>query len=482
MAGLISSLMSSSKALTAHSKGLETAGKNLANINNVGYARQRVELGDLGSIKTATGTESMGVEVLALQQMRDTLIDRQVMREISSGSRLSASQRVLQSTESALGQQIDRTNDSSSIANSPQSTGGGISETLSDFFNAFESLSVSPQDIGEKQTLLQKANILAEKLNSADSRLGQVQTDVDAQIDADLEKVSNILSAIAGLNESIGMAENGRPYSAVDLRDQRQAKIEELSEFFDVNVATIPNSNGQIQITAKDSGGADVVLVDKKTVNGQITYDTTSTPKSFTFSSTPAVTLSFSSGSLKGQLDTRDGAVQTLRDELVALADQLRISVNAAYNPLSTVGQNFFTDPTPAGKLLEVNTSLTAATIKTTNTASPGANELILAVAQVANTQFSTASGDEIDGTPAMFFSSAVSEIAQTLSSTTTRLEDQQLSEEYIRTRRDEVSGVSQDEELTDLMKFQRSFQASSKYVNILDGLLDLVVNRLGNG
>jgi flagellar hook-associated protein 1 FlgK len=46
---------------------------------------------------------------------------------------------------------------------------------------------------------------------------------------------------------------------------------------------------------------------------------------------------------------------------------------------------------------------------------------------------------------------------------------------------RDQFSGVSQDEELTDLMKFQRSFQATSRFINVVDNLLDQVVNRLGS-
>ena len=49
-----------------------------------------------------------------------------------------------------------------------------------------------------------------------------------------------------------------------------------------------------------------------------------------------------------------------------------------------------------------------------------------------------------------------------------------------MRTQRDAISGVSLDEEMADLMKYQRAFQASSRVFNVVDDLLDLVVNRLG--
>jgi flagellar hook-associated protein 1 FlgK len=78
-------------------------------------------------------------------------------------------------------------------------------------------------------------------------------------------------------------------------------------------------------------------------------------------------------------------------------------------------------------------------------------------------------------------FNTTVTELAQKLNTTNIRLEDQNLSQEMAVSNRDQFSGVSQDEELTDLMKFQRSFQATSRFINVVDNLLDQVVNRLGS-
>ncbi|MCX6975622.1 MAG: hypothetical protein NTZ94_15295 [Verrucomicrobia bacterium] len=103
MSGLISNLATSSKALSVQSKGLEIAGKNLANINNRNYAKQRVEIGDRGSINTGIATESMGVEAMELRQNRDALLDKTVMREYTASSGLEAAKKVLESAESALG-------------------------------------------------------------------------------------------------------------------------------------------------------------------------------------------------------------------------------------------------------------------------------------------------------------------------------------------------------------------------------------------
>jgi flagellar hook-associated protein 1 FlgK len=73
-----------------------------------------------------------------------------------------------------------------------------------------------------------------------------------------------------------------------------------------------------------------------------------------------------------------------------------------------------------------------------------------------------------------------VSALGQTLASTNSRLEEQQTSQESVLSMRDAVSGVSQDEELANMLQYQRAFQASAKFFTVVDSLLELVVTRLG--
>jgi flagellar hook-associated protein 1 FlgK len=476
MSGLISNLATSSKALSVHAKGLEIAGKNLANINNRNYAKQRVEIGDRGSINTQIATESMGVEDMELRQNRDVLLDKSVMREFTASSGLEAAKKILESAEGALGQFLDRTKDSTSIQNATGSNGGGISDSLSDFFNAWESYSVKPNDVAVKQLLIEKAKILADKVNVTDQRLESVQTNVDGQIASDLIDANGILKTIAELNGYIAKAENGRPNSAVDLRDQRQAKLEELSKYMDVSFENISDSNGQIRVKC-----GDVVLVEGKDVSGggSLVYVNTNTEKKFTFG---GVDLPMQKGALITQLETRNGAVQDTRAQIADLAKQLRKSVNDVY---STTGSNFFKSVagTAVGKLIEIDSSLTVSALKATSTPNAGANDVALEIANLANKLFATSpSGtDSIDGTFGGSFNSTVSKLGQNLNTTNIQLEDQKLSEEMTRSNRDSFSGVSQDEEMTDMMKFQRSFQATSRFITVVDNLLDQVVNRLGS-
>ena len=126
--------------------------------------------------------------------------------------------------------------------------------------------------------------------------------------------------------------------------------------------------------------------------------------------------------------------------------------------------------------------AIAADSLRASNTV--GGNRIALDIAALASKRFDTtgASPDFISGSYTSFFNKTVTTVAQELNSTRIRLEDQKLSEEMARNSREQFSGVSQDEEVTDMMKFQRSFQASARHINVIDTLLEQVVNRLGVG
>ena len=480
MSGLIGSLQNSSGALRVHSKGLEVAGKNLANINNRGYSKERVAIGDRGSIDTGIATESMGVEAMGLRQNRDALLDKSVMREITSTGSLEAAKKVLESAETALGQFLDRTKDSTSIQNASGASGGGISDALTDFFNAWESFSVKPNDVGEKQLLIAKAQILAEKINSTDKRLNQVQLDVDAQSTTDVGIVNGLLAEIAKTNEYIAKAELVKPFSAVDLRDQRQAKLEELAQYIDVNFE--PDTLGQIIVKSGNNE-----LIKGKVVTGQTIDPATGVITGpFSYNSTDRkiklATADFTgSGKLSGQLNAAVEDVKAAREQIKDLADQLTTSVNLVYEGVESTKPQFF-KKTPSNGLLIEFSGITASALRASNTS--GGNRMALDIASLANKPFSTIGNppDLITGTYSSFFNKTVTTLAQELNTTNIRLEDQKLSQEMALNNRDQYSGVSQDEEITDMMKFQRSFQASARHMNVIDTLLEQVVNRLGVG
>ncbi len=469
MSGLFATIHSSVQALSAHSRSIEIAGKNLANVNNPSYARQRVVYGDRGTVVTAQGAVSLGIEAMGVEQLRDALLDRQLMREIGLRAAAVAEQTGYQRAQAALGQTIDR----AASADTPATTGTqGLAAALDDFFNASQSVAASPTDQGERQMLLQKAAILSDRFRMADQRLGQAQEDLGAGITAEVGSINRLITTVAELNTQIARFEVNTPGSAVDLRDQRQARLEELAGLLPIEVRdTGPSS---LQVVVRDTSGQEVILVDGTTAFGPVIFD----GQQLT-GGVPPVGLNLSAGSIAGSLAARDGTLQSTRDELDALARQLVIAVNQAYNP-DGAGDDFFVASGITAASLALRPGLTAANLRAGESSAAGDNRIALALGAIAQKVFSIAGGDGIDGTVAQAYGRTVSRLGQALAGANARADDQNAIEQIVRTQRDAVSGTSMDEEIADLMKYQRAFQASSRVFNVMDELLDLVVNRLG--
>lgn len=468
MSGLISSLNQSVLALTAQSRGVETAGRNLANVNNPDYARQRVVFGDRGTILTTQGAQSLGLEAKSTQQLRDALLDRQLAREMARTASLDAQSSAYAKAQAALGESIDSTQAADDVA----ASGQGLSAAVTEFFNAFQAFAARPTDLGERQNLVQRSDILAERFRLTDSRLSQIQDDLGSQITADVEDANRLLQTIADLNGQIGRFEINAPGSAADLRDQRQAAIEKLAAKIGAETAPHATEAGQVDVFVRDASGVPVNLVSLATVPAPLSYDGVQILAG-------AAPVALSSGSIHGHFAARDGAVQTLRDQLDAFASQLATAVNAAYNPTGATGDFFALDPAAPAGALALAPGLTPSTLKASDGGPAADNTLALAVSALANKKFSTASGDFIDGTFAQYYGGVVSGLGREVAGAEGRLQDQSNIEDLVRASRQSVSGVSLDEEMTDLMKYQRAFQASSRVINIIDQLLDTVVNGL---
>jgi flagellar hook-associated protein 1 FlgK len=350
-----------------------------------------------------------------------------------------------------------------------------MSGVVSDFFNAFKAFAASPTDAGQRQNLIQQAGILTDRFNATDARLAQVQADVGTNIAVEIASVNDLLATVASLNGQIGGLEINAVGTAVDLRDQRQAAIEKLAGLIGAETASNATQPGQVDVFVRDAGGNAITLVSLAAVNNAVNY--TGTGLTAGIAGTP---IALNSGSVQGRFVARDGAVQDLRDNLNVFAGQIGLAVNTAYNPLSTPGANFFTFTTgSAASTLTLTSGITPVTLKASNGAA-GDNTLAAAVAALSSRSFSTNAGDAIDGTFSQYFSGVVSDFGRTVAGTANRLEDQTNITKLVNQQRQSLSGVSMDEEMADLLKYQHAFEASSKVISIIDGLLDIVVNRLG--
>jgi flagellar hook-associated protein 1 FlgK len=461
---LFTCLSSGASALDAQSYALQITGKNLANVNNANYAREKVNMGTGPAIQTPLGYASPDLEAQSVTQIRNAFLDQQVAQEGSITSALTAEQSALQEAEAGLGETVS----SGTSASASAGAGASLSSQLTGLSNAFQSLAASPADLGAAQTVLGKATSFCDQLHQTDSALAQVQTGLNTQIQSTAGNINTLLTTIAGLNSQIALHEVGQPGSAVDLRDQRQAAIESLAA--DMSVTTSTGSNGQMGVTATDANGNAVTLVDGGTAS-TVGFNGTSL-------TVGGATLALTSGSVQGAINARDGAIQTLRNGLNALARQVVTSVNAEYNPTGSTG-NFFAAAGTTAATIALDSTLTSSSLAAASSSNAGT--IAADVAKLANHTFSTGSGDAIDGTMTQFYANTVSAFGQTLSDLNNQVANQTAVQTLVTSQRQSVSGVNLDEETTNLMIYQKAYQASSHFLTIVDGLLATLV-QLGAG
>jgi len=471
MPGLYAALSSSVSAMAAQSVAISTTGNNLANVNNPSYARETVDLGDLGEVQTPSGPESMGLVAKSVQEVRDSLLDSQVRNADSQVSYYSTLQSAYQQAQAALGQTVGTDATSSTTDASPSVSDSGIGASLDGLFNAFQSYAADPTNSGTQQALLQSASTLTDELQSTDASLAQIQTGLTTQAQGDVTSTNSLLSQIAGLNTQINQIEANAPGTATDLRDQRESDLETLANTMPISVTE--NAQGEDTVTAPDANGHPVTLISQGSVTNALSFNATTNHVS-----AGSTVLGLTSGSLQGSIDAGTQGIQTLRDNLNALSDELVTSVNAAYNPSGT-GNDFFSASGTTAATISLDPSLTASNLQA-GPAGGSDNTTALAVANLATQNFSTASGDAIDGTFDTYYDGAVSGFGQTLSGVNSQVTDQTSIQTIVTNQREAVSGVNLDEEMSNLLMYQRSYEASAQVFQTVDSLLDNVVNTMG--
>ncbi|MBK1878460.1 flagellar hook-associated protein FlgK [Pelagicoccus mobilis] len=481
---ILGNLANASKALTAHRFGVTTAGNNMANVNNPDYARQRVVIGEDGVVQTMAGPQGTGIEIQGFEHMRDKVLDRELLRESSLNASLSAQQAAMSKAESNLGQEISRSGDSPFIDGATADDGGigGIAETINNFFNAFHSLSANPGSDAEKESLLQKADILVEKLNVTSERFSDLHDDLALQVRTDVGSANQMLEEIARLNAEISRAESSKAGQALALRDQRQGVLEDLSKIMQIKTEEIPNSAGQIRVYVPTVGGESPTLdlVERGRFK-EVDFDDSGAAPIFTVGD-DKVQIEIKSGRVQGALAARDGAIADYRRGLDGLANELVTQINGLYNTgVAPATTNFFADTGDAAELtaagIKLASGLDASTLRTTNDPDQnlGDNSLVLAIAELDQKKIAGLGNRDF----ASFYRSTVTDLGENVAKVDARLQDEEIVFKNLKAQREAVSGVNLDEEMTDMMKYQRAFEATGKLIRAIDEMLDVIVNRL---
>lgn len=465
MLGLFGTLNMAARSLQTQMMGVQVTGQNLANVNTPGYSRQVVQIVSTPDISSSIGPEGTGADAVGIQQIVSSLLNGQIQAQGSTSGYWNSQQTALQSAQNGLDEFLNGTGSTSSTSSTgADTTDTGLSGQLSSLFNAFSSLAAAPS-LSTQQATIGAAQNLAASFNNISSQLGSVNTALNQSLSSDVASANTLLSQIATLNSQIVTADAGGG-NANELCDEREQDLENLSQL--TNITTSTATNGAVNVTI---GGQ--TLVSGNTVNDTLqTYDP-GNGNLLVQTATGGVNLTLTGGSMQGTIDARDGELATMQSNIDSLAANLITAVNtiqnSGYNSTGGTGNTFFTGTNAA--TISVNAALVnnPALIQISSSATnSGDSSLALHISQLA-TASQTGLDDQTFGD---YYDSTVGGLGNALSNANTQVTDQTAVTNMLTTQRSSISGVSTDEEMTNLMAFQQAYQASAQLVTTINTMM----------
>ncbi|MDP8943021.1 MAG: flagellar hook-associated protein FlgK [Actinomycetota bacterium] len=432
-------LQTALRGLLAHQRAIDVTGHNIGNSDTVGYSRQSVDLAAAPSLRIAAGALQQGggadlgtgVDVVAYRRIRDGFLDLQYRAQNMALGEQEARSRSLDQAELAFGEPSDT----------------GLSALLGKLWSAWGDVANAPESTAARQAVVDQARIVADAFARLDGDLAAVAagaaTDVTA-LTAPGGEVDAMAREIAALNAAISRAV-GAGTQPNDLLDRRDLLLDRLSALARVSVTDL--GNGSISVAF---GDAAVALVDDTTVTW------------------PQVLTQAAGGRIGALVDVSraGGVVDTYRAELSAAARLLADGINALHNPGGT-GTDFFSY-TAGSEASTLAVAVTAAGVRTGTSTAPGANDIAIAIAALRG------------GAADSRYQQLVSRVGTETAEAARAAHSARVLTGSTDDRRQSVAGVSLDEEMAALVRFQRGYQASARAMSTLDEMLDTLINRTG--
>jgi flagellar hook-associated protein 1 len=457
----ISNLFNIGKSgLAAFQQSLTVTAHNMANVNTKGYSKQDAILAEALPINGRPGQIGTGVQVTAIQRNVDSFIDGQLLASRQQLGQNDASNSALADIERLFGDSLDQS----------------LGTDLNNLFNAFQDVATDPANVTARSVLLSNAQTVVARFHQADSTLTTQRQSLDQEIGQTLTTINNLTQQVADLNDKISQAELSRQH-ANDLRDQRQRLVNDLGE--QVSVTTLEGAHGQLSIftgngqTLVDNTRAYSLTGVANSGNSgllDVQYQGSGAPVSIA----PVI----SGGRLKGLLDARDQTIPDTLTKLNTLASNLVTEVNTQHQSGvgldGSTGLNFFT---PAGVTARsIGVALTdGRKIAASNSAGglPGNNVNALALADLQHKSISALGNTTLNG----YYQTTAAGVGSEAQQASQDLDAQQTVQSQLEAHWSEVSGVSLDEELVNMMTYQRAFEASSRVVVMADELMQTILS-----
>ncbi|MBD7909602.1 flagellar hook-associated protein FlgK [Sporosarcina gallistercoris] len=500
-------LETSKRGLQTQQSALYTTGHNISNANTLGYSRQRVNMEATGGFPgvglnagTMPGFLGTGVQAGSIQRIRDSFVDQQYRGESNKLG-------YWDTRSKAIGQLED-------IMNEPSEY--GLQKSLSQFWSSLEDLAVHPENGGARKVVIERGIAVADSFNYMNKSLEELKTNTGQEIGISTKEINSIMSQIAGLNEQISSIEpNG--YLPNDLYDARDVLVDKLAQFLPIETSYTKSggnasavAEGSMTISIKLEGNPTpepLIIVSGKdatemTLDGANADGYPSGPISgFSFSAngqvvggSMAASAMKDTGSLKSLVNSYGSTGKTgLIPDMIAKLDKMANAFMKAFNDQHKAGYTlngtgtdpdgdkipFFTGEGTGAKGIKVSEAIIDDPSLVSASSKPGEEGNGENAKLLGKVQFDDKVG--LDGaTIQTYFQGVIGQLGvdgQQAEKMKFNSETLMIS---VSNRRDSISAVSLDEEMTNMIQFQQAYNASARMVTVVDETLDKIINGMG--
>ena len=440
----------SSRSLAVYRRALEVTSHNIVNSANPNYSRQRIMLETETSNLTAGIVWGNGVKIDSVQRMRDKLVDAHI---------LNTNQKFYDSNrQSELVSQIE------DVFSEPSDL--GVSNLMTTYFNSFNELAVTPNSLPLRTNVLNAANNLSAKVTSINQSLSSLKGDIKQEFHQKVNEVNSLLKQIHQINyEQFSNAYNGVPVN--DLLDQRDGLVDQLSQLVNINVVYDNTNSAVISI-----GGA--LAVDRmhaadfvaEEVNGKLNLKVKD-------GSYPIV---LTGGELSALSNVYSKKIPAYQEKLDTVINKLVESVNAVHvngftisDPQET-GLNFFEGYVNGELIINQEILDDPNKIAISSDGTEGNGDIALTIAQLTDAKL--LNGNTLQEG----YSSLINDIGNDGMLQNNYTDANQIVLDELGQLKASQSGVSVDEEMTNVLKFQRTYEASAKLIAIADDMLRTIL------
>lgn len=436
---------------------METTGHNIANVNTPGYSRQTVEFKTSVPLTIySQGFKAMGtgVSVSAIERIRNDYLEANARSNASSLGKYETLSAALSHIEGAYREPGEE----------------GIAASLDRFFDSWSALGSNPDDSAARVQVQSSGSILAGRIRGAHQTLRSFSNQLASTTDAVIDRINNLGKEIDTLNKEIRefAVTGGSPNDLLDLRD---SAVRELSRLVDTKVETFTDGSYAVY-----TSGFPLVSSTRSRMIEK-TYD----PVAGTFDSA-GLTFTVRGGELAG-LFQASSAVESQMTQLDDLANELRTQINTihktGYDSNETTGNEFFNDSSPQNGAIDFDLSAlvkaSSRSIATGTTNNPGDGGLALSLAQMRDTAMAALNNQSFHE----FHMTNVGDVGSQAAFYKAAENTENAIALQIRSQVEAVSGVSLDEEMADMMRYQRSYQAAARALTVFDQVTEDLIAML---